>query len=168
MHSQCMPEMYNESLKATGDEPLTRWQWHELWRTRRIVEDFGKRLEKTQVRARNVGIFCQERVRAKRFSRGGRRKASKECWVSSWNRQSGEYLEPVKCCNDADCTHRMMKRGFFALKSGEWEEYKITFRTEVKATGWAFVRMKEAFEQVAKDEARKLSTVQETMIRSTD
>ena len=57
---------------------------------------------------------------------------------------------------------------FFALKSGEWEEYKHTFRNEVKVTEWAFDRIKEAFEKVAKDEARKLSTVQEIMIRSTD
>ena len=38
----------------------------------------------------------------------------------------------------------------------------------MKATEWAFDRMKVAFEQVAKDEARKLSTVQEIMKRSTD
>ena len=59
-----------------------------------------------------------------------------------------------------------MKHGFVALKSGEWKEYKITFRTEVKAMEWAFDRIKEAFEQVAKDEARKLSTVQEIMMGS--
>ena len=50
----------------------------------------------------------------------------------------------------------------------DWEEYKSIFRTEVKATERAFDRMKEAVEKVAKDEARKLSTVQEIMIRSTD
>ena len=45
---------------------------------------------------------------------------------------------------------------------------KKTCRNEVKVTEWAFDRIKEAFEQVAKDEARKLSIVQEIMIRSTD
>ena len=40
--------------------------------------------------------------------------------------------------------------------------------TKTKATEWAFDRIKEAFEQVAKDEARKLSTVQEIMTKSTD
>ena len=29
----------------------------------------------------------------------------------------------------------MMEHGFLALKSGEWEEYKNTFRAQVKATG---------------------------------
>ena len=43
-----------------------------------------------------------------------------------------------------------------------------TFRNEVKVTGWASERTKEAFEKVAKDEARKLSIIQENMIRSTD
>ena len=38
----------------------------------------------------------------------------------------------------------------------------------MEVTEWAFDRMKEAFEQVARDEARKLSIVQVIMIRSTD
>ena len=64
---------------------------------------------------------------------------------------------------------KMMKHGFFALKSGNWEEDKNnTFRNEVKVTEWTFDRKKEAFEKVARDEAKKLSTVQETMTRSTD
>ena len=58
-----------------------------------------------------------------------------------------------------------MKKGFTALKS---DEYKCIFRVEVKATEWAFDRIEEAFEQVAQDEARKMSIVQEIIIRSTD
>ena len=61
-----------------------------------------------------------------------------------------------------------MKKGFTALKGGNWEEYKNTFRKEVKASEWAFDRIKEAFERVAQDEAEKVSIVQEIMIRSTD
>ena len=45
---------------------------------------------------------------------------------------------------------------------------KNTFRKEVKVSQWAFDRIKVAFEKVAKDEANKLSTVQEIMIGSTD
>ena len=66
----------------------------------------------------------------------------------------------MKCYNDTDFTHR-------GLKSGLWEEYKITFRNEVKVSEWAFDRIKEAFDKVVKDEARKLSTVQEIMKRNT-
>ena len=60
-----------------------------------------------------------------------------------------------------------MKQGFVALNSGDWEEKENTFRKEVKVTEWAFDRIMEAFEQVAKEEARKLNIVQEVMIRST-
>ena len=67
-----------------------------------------------------------------------------------------EYLEQVKCCHDTYC----MKQAFLALKGGDWEEYKSILRTDLKAARWAFDRTKEAFEKVAKDAERKLSTVQ--------
>ena len=37
-----------------------------------------------------------------------------------WQHESParEYLEQVKCCSDIDCTHRMMKQAFLALKGG--------------------------------------------------
>ena len=101
--------------------------------------------------------FCQERVRVKRF----REKADEEKQAGiqgQWQQESParEYLEQVKRCDDNDCTQRMMKQGYTALKRGDWEEYKSIFRAEVKATEWAFHRIKEAFEQVAQDEARKV------------
>ena len=77
------------------------------------------------------------------------------------------YLEQVKCYDDTAWTHSMMKQGFLALKSGEWEEYKNTFRNEAKVSEWAFDRTNGAFEKVAKDEAKKLGTVQE-ITRSKD
>ena len=119
---------------------------------------------------RNVGIFLpRQRKRVKRF----REEAEEETQAGihgQWQLESParEYLKQVKCCNDTDCTHRMMKQGFLAVKSGEWEEYKSIFSNDVKATEWAFDRIKEACEQVAMDESRKLSTVQEIMIISTD
>ena len=39
-----------------------------------------------------------------------------------------EHLEQVKYCHDTDFTERMMKKGFTALKGGDSEEYKNTFR----------------------------------------
>ena len=62
----------------------------------------------------------------------------------------------------------MVKQAFFALKGGDWEEYKSIFKVQAKATEWAFDRIQEAFERVAKDEARKLSIVQKFFLRSTD
>ena len=61
-----------------------------------------------------------------------------------------------------------MKKGFTALKNGNWEEDKDTFRRKLKASEWAFDRIEEAFEKVAQDEAEKVSIVQEIMLRSTD
>ena len=132
------------------------------------MENVGKRPEHT----RDVGILLQRKIQSKAVSRRMPRKKGKQEYKASREyleqEASREYLEQVKCCNDTDCTPRMMKRAFLALKEGSWEEYKNIFRTEVKATEWAFDRIKEAFEKVAKNEARKLSTVQEIMIRSTD
>ena len=77
---------------------------------------------------------------------------------------SQRVLGVSECCNDTDCTHSTMKQGFHALTSGEWEEFQNTLRNEVKVSEWAFHIKKEAFDKVAKDEARKLSTVQEVRI----
>ena len=38
----------------------------------------------------------------------------------------------------------------------------------MKASDWAFDRIKEAFELIAQDEAEKMSIVQEIMLRSAD
>ena len=72
--------------------------------------------------------FLQERNRAKRFRELAEeeKQAGKQ---GQWQQESPgrEYLEQVKCCHDTDCTERMMKNGFTALKGGNWEEYKNTF-----------------------------------------
>ena len=112
--------------------------------------------------------FLQERNRVKRFQEQVEKE--KQAGIQGQRQlesPSREFLEQVKCCHDTDCTERMMK-AFTALKRGDWEEYKDTFRKEMKATEWAVDRIKEAFEQLARDEARKMSIVQEIMIRSTD
>ena len=62
----------------------------------------------------------------------------------------------------------MMRFGYSALRNGDWEEYKRTFKAEVSATEWTFGRLREAFERVARDEARNLSFVQRIMLKSTD
>ena len=40
-----------------------------------------------------------------------------------------------------------------------WEEYKETFREKMKASDWAFDKIKEAFILVAQNEAREVSIV---------
>ena len=83
--------------------------------------------------------FCCERLRIKKF----REDAEKERQTGMQGQRqhespAREYLEQVKCCNDTDRTHRMMKRAFLALKGGDREEYESIFRTELNATECAF------------------------------
>ena len=167
MHNQFMPDMLQRV--SGGKRETTKWQWHEFVEKKahrgRLWEMMGKEPYVREM----WEYFCQERARVKRF----RDEAEEERPAGiqgQWQLESPArgYLEQVKCCNDTDCTHRMMKQGFLAFKSGVWKKIKYTFRNEVKVSAWAFDRIKEAFEKVAKDEARKLSTVQEIMISSTD
>ena len=62
----------------------------------------------------------------------------------------------------------MMRFGYYALKNGDWEECKRTYKAEVSATEWTFGRIREAFKRVARDEAEILSIVQRNMLKSTD
>ena len=72
--------------------------------------------------------------------------------------------------SSADRLHfpKIMGCGYHALKDGDWQEYKSIFKVEISATGWAFERIRRAFEKVAKDEAGSLNIVQRIMLKSTD
>ena len=61
-----------------------------------------------------------------------------------------------------------MKKSFTALKNETWEEHKETFKEKMRASEWAFGKIKEAFDLVAKDEVEKMSIVQEITLKSTD
>ena len=52
------------------------------------------------------------------------------------------YLQQVESCDGTDCTERMMKQGFIALKSGDWEEYGSIFKAEIKATEWLLTELR--------------------------
>ena len=160
-------QCYNKFLVARGDKPLTKWQWYEFVEKEAHRGRLWRMLGKDQYIREMWEYYCSERSRVKKV-REDAEKGRQAGIQGPWQHESParESLEQVRCCNDTDCTPRMMKQAFLALKGGDWEEYKSIFRTEVKATERA--RIKETFEKVAKDEARMLSTVQEIMIRSTD
>ena len=72
--------------------------------------------------------FCQERSIAKKL----REEAEKERQAGiqgQWQQESParEYLEQAKCCNDTDCTYRMMKHGFFFCVV-KWRMGRIHFQ----------------------------------------
>ena len=98
-----------------------------------------------------VPLLCK--IKSKEVAR----KKKQEGIQGQWQHESParEYLEQVKCCSDTDCTPWMLKQAFFSLKGGVWEEYKGIFRVQAKAAEWAFDRIQEAFEKVAKDEGKK-------------
>ena len=134
------------------------------------MEGYGECWEKISTYGEMWECYCRETLKVKKF-RADAEKERQAAIQGQWQHESParEYLEHVRCCKDTDCTPRMMKQAFLALKGGDSEEYRNIFRTEVEAMEWAFLTViKEAFEKVAKDEARKLSIVQEIMIRSTD
>ena len=90
--------------------------------------------------------FLQERARVRQF----RERAEEEQQAGiqgQWQLESPakEFTEQVKRSDDTDSTHRMMKQGFVALESGDWEESKSIFRAEVEASVWAFDRNKGSF-----------------------
>ena len=160
---------FNKHLQAKGEKPLTNVQWREVVEKKAYRGRMWKMMGREPYLRGMWEYFLQERSRVKRF----RELADEEKQAGvqgQWQQESPskEYLEQMKCCHDTDCNEPMMKKGFFALKSGEWEEFQETFRKKMKASAWAFDRIKEAFELVAQDEAEKMSIVQEIMLRSTD
>ena len=73
--------------------------------------------------------FSSERSKAEKF----RQLADEERQAGiqgQWQQESParEYLKQVKCCHDTDCNESMMKKGFTALKGGDWEQYKKHFQ----------------------------------------
>ena len=126
------------------------------------MDDAGER----SVHTRNVGVLLLVKdQRVKKF-REDAEKEKQEGIQGQWQRESPakEYLEQVKCCNDTDCTPRMMKQAFLALKGGDrGRSTKTSSESKRKPRNGPLTEIQEAFEKVAKDEARKLSTVQEIM-----
>ena len=162
-------QCYNERLTAQGQAMLKSWHWQAVVEKKAHRGRQWKMLGNDQFIQGMWEYFSLKRLKAKKFMKEAE-KEKQEGIQGQWQHESPakEYLEQVKCCKDTGCTPRMMKQCFFALKSGELEECKGIFKVEAKATEWAFERIREAFEKVAKEEAEKLSIVQRIMLKSTD
>ena len=113
--------------------------------------------------------FALERTQVKTFLEDAK-KERLEGIKWSWKQESPakEILEQVKRAAGLECTAKMMKWTFYALKEGMWEEFTEQFKAEINASEWTLERMYRAFEKVAKDEAGSLSIVQSIMLQSTD
>ena len=79
---------YNESLKAIGDKPLTKWQLHGFVEKKARRGRLWKMMGKEQEVREMWEYFCQERARVKRFERRPKKEGKQEYRASgSWNRQ---------------------------------------------------------------------------------
>ena len=75
--------------------------------------------------------YCSfERTKAKKFLKDAE-KEKQEGIQGQWQQEAPakEYLEQVKRSAHTDCTPRMMKFGYFALKDGDWEGDGIMLRS---------------------------------------
>ena len=100
-------DVTTRSLEATGDKPLTKWQWYEFVERKARRGRFWKMMGKKKQYTREL---CEE---LKSFERSLKKKGEQEYRPSgSWNRLPESAPEQVKCCNDTDWTHRMMKHCF--------------------------------------------------------
>ena len=123
-------------MKDNGGTGRASWE---------IVENAGK----GPVERKDVGEdFCLERVKEKRFLEDAK-KEKQEGMQGQWQQESPakEVLNQVRRCADTDCTPKMMRFGYDALKNGDWEEYQRTFKAEVSATQWTFGRIREALNE---------------------
>ena len=59
---------------------------------------------------------------------------------------------------------QMMRRGFLAMRDGSWEEFEERYREEEKSPDWTLERIREAYEQVAKD--GRLGNVHDSLRKS--
>ena len=160
---------FNKHLQAKGEEPLSNVKWRQVVEKEAYRGRMWKMMGKKPCLRGMWEHFSSERSKAKEF----RQLADEEKQAGiqgQWQQESParEYLEQVQRCHDTDCNESRMKKGFTAFKIETRKEYKETFRKKMKASEWAFDRMKEAIDSAAQDEARKVSVVQEIMFKSTD
>ena len=121
-----MPEMFSRSSKGKRRKTTDKCAVERVRGAKgapwKASENDGKR------------TTCSwNRVRVKKF----RERAEEEKQAGKqgqWQLESPaeEYLDQVKRSDDTCCTERMMKKGFAALKSGDWEEHKGIFRAPSK------------------------------------
>ena len=118
-------------MRPSGDV-LGRSSLENIWESVYYFPAVARAVASAMQVGRYLGHHARTDSRLKKKSQAGRQ--------GRWQLESlaKECLEQVKSCEDTDCTQRMVKQGFIALKSGDWEESNVFFRVEVKAAECAF------------------------------
>ena len=114
---------FNKHLQAKGEKPLSNVQWRQVVEKKAYRGRMWKMMGKEPYLRAMWEYFLRERSRVKRF----RQLADEEKQAGlqgQWQQESPatEYLEQVKFCHGTDCNEPMMKKGFTALKNGNWKE----------------------------------------------
>ena len=65
---------YNETLKAKGEKPLTKWQWHEFVKKNAHRGRLWKMMGKEQHVREMWEYFLPRKSKSKKVSRGDRRR----------------------------------------------------------------------------------------------
>ena len=128
-----------EGKKSYTTNLCQRWQWRQVVEKKAYRGRIWRMMGKEQYVRGMWEHFLQERARVRQF----RERAEEEQQAGiqgQWQLESPakEFTEQVKRSDDTDSTHRMMKQGFVALESGDWEESKSIFRAETESHGMGF------------------------------
>ena len=104
----------NKKLMAKGEAPLDEVavvcsrEKRRMWQASENAGETSTYQECWNILGRlNAKMFMNEAEKEKQEGRQGQRQRES---------LAEEYFEHVKCCEDTDCTPRMMKHDFFALK----------------------------------------------------
>ena len=132
-------QCHNESLTAQGLATLKNWQWKAVVEMNAHRGRLWRMLGKDQYIQGMWEYFSLEGAKAKEFLKDAEEE-KQDGIQGQWQRESPakEFLEQVKSSADTDCTPKMMKYGYSALKGGDWEEYKSIFKFLNKCDGMGF------------------------------
>ena len=128
----CVRSVSTKNLQAKGEEPLSNVQWGQVVEKKAYRGRMWKMMGKEPHLRGMWEYFLQQMSRVKGF----RELADEEKQAGiqgQWQQESPAkgHLEQVKCCHDTDC-NEPMKKVFTALKKGNWEGYKETFRKKMR------------------------------------
>ena len=68
-----------------------------------------------------------------------------------------EVPEQIKKSSDRNCNAYLMRRAYYAGKSGYWEGYKVAHRDKGEISEWAFNKATESNDKVASEDIGRLS-----------
>ena len=119
-------QCYNEKLTAQGLAPLKSWQWKAVVEKTAHRGRLWRMLGKYQLKQGMSKYFSLARAKVNNFLKDAE-KEKQEGIQGQWQHEplAKEFLEQVKKVVRTQIANpKMMRFGHYALKDGDWEEYK--------------------------------------------